>query len=68
MGSETVVRHNVMTTGMLPKHMGWSDEWYRDIDGVLGAAEQHVCHGSFGAEFDMLINHRRLREAAGLPA
>ena len=28
MASETVVSHNVMTSGMLPKHMGWSDEWY----------------------------------------
>ena len=38
MGSETVVSHNVMTSGMLPKHMGWADEWYRDGDGVLGTA------------------------------
>ena len=38
MGSETVVSHNVMTSGMLPKHMGWADEWFRDADGVLGTA------------------------------
>ena len=37
MASETVVSHNVMTSGMLPKHMGWSDEWYRDTEGLLGA-------------------------------
>ena len=37
MASETVVSHNVMTSGMLPKHMGWADEWFRDTDGVLGA-------------------------------
>ena len=36
MGSETVVSHNVMTSGKLPKHMGWADEWFRDPDGVLG--------------------------------
>ena len=38
MASETVVSHNVMTSGQLPKHMGWSDEWYRDVDGLLGTA------------------------------
>ena len=31
----TVVTHNVLTTGQLPKHMGWTDEGYRDVDGVL---------------------------------
>ncbi len=31
----TVVTHNVITTGQLPKHMGWTDEGYRDVDGVL---------------------------------
>ena len=37
-GSVTVVTHNVITSGMLPKHMGWTNEGYRDVDGVLGAA------------------------------
>jgi hypothetical protein len=36
-GSVTVVTHNVITSGMLPKHMGWTNEGYRDVDGVLGA-------------------------------
>jgi predicted AlkP superfamily pyrophosphatase or phosphodiesterase len=31
----TVVTHNVLTSGQLPKHMGWTDEGYRDVDGVL---------------------------------
>ncbi len=35
MGSETVVTHNVITSGKLPKNMGWTDEGYRDVDGVL---------------------------------
>ena len=35
MGAETVVTHNVLTTGVLPKHMGWSDEVYRDVEDVL---------------------------------
>ncbi|MFN8194587.1 MAG: alkaline phosphatase family protein [Nocardioidaceae bacterium] len=36
-GSVTVVTHNVITAGLLPKHMGWSSEGYRDVDGVLTA-------------------------------
>jgi hypothetical protein len=36
MASETVITHNVLTTGVLPKHMGWSDEVTRDVDDVLG--------------------------------
>lgn len=35
MGSETVVTHNVITSGQLPKHMGWTDEGYRDVHDVL---------------------------------
>ncbi len=34
-GSVTVVTHNVITSGLLPKNMGWSSEGYRDADGVL---------------------------------
>ena len=36
MASETVVSHNVMVSGLLPKHMGWSDEAFRDTGKVLG--------------------------------
>ena len=35
-GSVTVVTHNVITSGLLPKHTGWTTEGYRDVDGVLG--------------------------------
>ncbi len=37
LGSVTVVSHNVIPTGALPKHMGWTDEGYRDVDGVLAS-------------------------------
>jgi hypothetical protein len=37
LASVTVVSHNVLTTGALPKNMGWTDEGYRDVDGVLAA-------------------------------
>ena len=57
MGSETVVSHNVMTSGQLPKHMGWSDEWYRDVDGHLGDPGQMYVSGSMTrAQFDTLID------------
>ena len=36
LGSVTVVTHNVITSGLLPKHMGWTDEGYRDVEGVFG--------------------------------
>jgi hypothetical protein len=35
LGAVTVVTHNVITTGALPKNQGWTDEGYRDVDGVL---------------------------------
>jgi hypothetical protein len=34
-GSVTVVTHNVITSGQLPKHMGWTDEGYRDVANLL---------------------------------
>jgi hypothetical protein len=56
MASETVVSHNVMTSGMLPKNMGWSDEWFRDADGVLGPVDGRYVTGSMSqTEFDKLI-------------
>src|SRR4051812_47336369 len=36
MAAETVISHNVITSGQFPKHMGWSNEVYRDTDNVLG--------------------------------
>ena len=43
-GSVTVVTHNVITSGMLPKNMGWTNEGYRDVDGVLGARGRPLHH------------------------
>lgn len=36
MASETVISHNVIMSGQLPKHMGWTDEAYRDAGNLLG--------------------------------
>ena len=57
-GSVTVVTHNVITTGMLPKHMGWTNEGYRDVDGVLGDPGGLYITSNFGhAEMAPLQEH-----------
>lgn len=59
MAAETVISHNVMTSGMFPKHMGWSDEVLRDADDVFGASEgEYVVTSSMGCgQFATLVNH-----------
>ena len=42
MGSETVITHNVITSGQLPKDMGWADEAWRDTDDVQGAGKDSM--------------------------
>jgi hypothetical protein len=65
MGSETVISHNVITSGQLPKDMGWADEAYRDVDGVLGPADQMYVSGSLGrTQFNDLIAHGGYRKLA----
>jgi hypothetical protein len=36
MASETVIAHNVITSGLAPKNMGYTDEAYRDSANVFG--------------------------------
>ena len=59
MAAETVISHNVITSGLFPKHMGWSNELYRDQDNVLGAGAgtYHVTSSMTCNDFDLLINH-----------
>src|SRR5690606_11084210 len=60
MAAETVVSHGVMTSGQLPKRLGWSDEVYRDVDGILGTAgAYHITSSMSCAQYQALI------EAAG---
>ena len=62
MAAETVITHNVLTSGVLPKHKGWVDEVYRDVDGVLGPA------GSYQVTFEPRLRPvRDAAEGAGLP-
>ncbi len=59
MAAETVISHNVITSGLFPKHMGWSNELYRDQDNVLlaGAGTYYVTSSMSCNDFDLLINH-----------
>jgi Sulfatase/Type I phosphodiesterase / nucleotide pyrophosphatase len=59
MASETVISHNVMVSGLYPKHMGWSDEVYRDAGNVLGGgADQIYITGDLTqAQFNLLVSH-----------
>ena len=58
MAAETVISHNVITSGQFPKHMGWSNEVYRDTDAVLGPPGAYYVTSSMScAQFKLLIDH-----------
>jgi len=59
MGSETVISHNVIVSGQLPKNMGWVDEAYRDREMVLGSDPNAMWEtGAMGlTEFGKIIEH-----------
>ncbi len=61
-GSVTVVTHNVITTGALPKNMGWTNEGYRDVDGLLGPEGGLYITSNFG--YDEMTP---LQQDAGYP-
>jgi hypothetical protein len=56
MAAETVISHNVITSGLLPRDMGWSNEVYRDSANLLGAGPYHVTSSMSCAQFGTLIN------------
>jgi hypothetical protein len=58
MGSETVISHNVIVSGQLPKHQGWVDEAYRDTNGWLGPVNaMHITGDLSLANFQTLVAH-----------
>ncbi len=59
MAAETVISHNVITSGLFPKHMGWTNEVYRDTDNVLlgGANAYYVTSSMSCAQYKQLIAH-----------
>ena len=63
MAAETVISHNVLTSGLFPKHMGWSNEVYRDVDGVLGTPDDYYVTSSMScAQYKALIEHGGYRK------
>jgi hypothetical protein len=64
--SETVMAHNVITSGQLPKHMGWTDEAYRDTGNLLGkgAGAMHITGDLSLADFGTLISNERYPKLA----
>ena len=59
MAAETVISHNVITSGLFPKDMGWSNEVYRDTDNVLagGVGAYYVTSSMSCNQFRDLIAH-----------
>jgi arylsulfatase A-like enzyme len=59
MASETVMAHNVITSGLYPKHMGWTDEAYRDTQDLFGrgADAMHITGDLSLADFGTLISN-----------
>jgi hypothetical protein len=57
MAAETVISHNVITSGLFPKHMGWSNEVFRDVSNTLGggAGAYHVTSSLGCADFNKLL-------------
>ncbi len=63
MSSITVISHNVVTSGQLPKNQGWANEIYRDEGNVLGGGpgSLYVMSSASCGDFDLLTR------AAGYP-
>ncbi len=64
MAAETVISHNVMTSGVFPKRMGWSNEVYRDTRNLLGAGRgtHHVTSSLGCEEFETVLKARGYRK------
>ncbi len=60
MAAETVITHNVVMSGQFPKHMGWTNEVYRDVGNVTGLGEGslQVTSSMSCAQFRALVDAR----------
>src|SRR3954469_4364501 len=58
MASETVIAHNVITSGQSPAHMGWVDEAFRDSGNVFGkgAGAMHITGDLSLTDFGTLVS------------
>ena len=66
-GSVTVVTHNVITSGQLPKHMGWTSEGYRDVDNVLTGPSRPATPAILYITSDCDTTEFPLQQHAGYP-
>ena len=59
MSSITVISHNVIASGQLPKHQGWSNEIFRDTENVLGGGGDslYVMSSASCSDFYLLTRH-----------
>jgi hypothetical protein len=59
MSSITVISHNVIASGQLPKHQGWSNEIFRDTENVLGGGANglYVMSSASCGDFKLLTEH-----------
>ena len=59
MSSITVISHNVIASGQLPKHQGWSNEIFRDTENALGggAGSLYVMSSAACDDFKLLTEH-----------
>ena len=65
MAAETVISHSVLTSGLFPKNMGWSNEVHRDVDGVLGPPGDYYVTSSLGcSQFQDLTEAGQFRRLA----
>ena len=57
MATETVIAHNVITSGLSPKNMGWVDEAFRDSANVFGKGidAMHITGDLSLADFGTLV-------------
>ena len=60
MAAETVISHNVITSGQLPKHMGWTNEVFRDVNGTLGPPNSFYVTSSMSC-----VDYGKLIQAGG---
>jgi hypothetical protein len=58
MASETVIAHNVITSGQSPRNMGWVDEAYRDAGNLFGKGvdAMHITGDLSLADFSTIVN------------
>ncbi|MGQ0669491.1 MAG: alkaline phosphatase family protein [Actinomycetota bacterium] len=65
MAAETVISHNVITSGLFPGHMGWANEGHRDVAGVLGTPDAFYVTSSMScSQFKTLIDSGGYRKLA----